>query len=380
MSHYWCLHLDCITSEESFSSANALQAHQHACHSICITMEDLPVVDLSTFLNGKQKNKECETVVELLNKYGLLVLRDPRVFQNDQDAFLDMMEEYFGQEMARKEKDIRKEYHYQIGATPNGVEQARNHCSRIKALDDDQKPTTLCPPEVDPKWRFFWRMGKQPEKTEFPALNAAPVLPAHFPQWEGVMDKWGGLMLSALETVAEMMALGCDLPRDTFTSLMNHGPHLLAPTGSDFNRWGAKGTVMANYHYDLNFLTIHGRSRFPGLFVWTREGQKLEVKVPPGCLLIQAGKQAEYLTGGHLLAGYHEVVVSDRTVAAIESAKESGKSLWRVSSTLFGHIASDQVLAPLPKFSNPESRAKYPSTKAGKQVGEEIAAIKLAVQ
>lgn len=69
------------------------------------------------------------------------------------------------------------------------------------------------------------------------------------------------------------------------------GPHLLAPTGSNLRRHGQVGTVFAGYHYDLNFLTIHGRSRFPGLSIWLRNGQKMEVKVPVGCLLIQTGKQ-----------------------------------------------------------------------------------------
>jgi len=41
------------------------------------------------------------------------------------------------------------------------------------------------------------------------------------------------------------------------------------------------------WNTDLNFLTIHGRSRFPGLYVWTREGKKILVKVPPKCLLLQ---------------------------------------------------------------------------------------------
>lgn len=49
--------------------------------------------------------------------------------------------------------------------------------------------------------------------------------------------------------------------------------------------------MFAGYHYDLNFLTIHGRSRFPGLFIWLRDGRKVPVKVPAGCLLLQAGKQ-----------------------------------------------------------------------------------------
>lgn len=63
----------------------------------------------------------------------------------------------------------------------------------------------------------------------------------------------------------------------------------------------------AGYHYDLNFLTIHGKSRFPGLFVWLRDGKRVAVKIPAGCLFIQAGKQLEWLTGGYVKAGMHEV-------------------------------------------------------------------------
>jgi hypothetical protein len=85
--------------------------------------------------------------------------------------------------------------------------------------------------------------------------------------------------------------------RDAFTSRMHLGPHLLAPTGSDLARYNKPGTVFAGWHSDLNFLTIHGKSNFPGLSVWTREGKKMGVKVPDGCLLVQAGKQIEYLTG-----------------------------------------------------------------------------------
>ena len=84
-------------------------------------------------------------------------------------------------------------------------------------------------------------------------------------------------------------------------------PHLLAPTGSDFNKYGTNGTVLAGYHYDLNFLTIHGKSRFPGLYVWLRDGRRMPVKVPPGHLIVQAGKQIEYLTGGYIMCGFHEV-------------------------------------------------------------------------
>lgn len=52
----------------------------------------------------------------------------------------------------------------------------------------------------------------------------------------------------------------------------SQGPHLLAPTGSDLTgELACEGRVFAGWHYDLNFLTLHGRSRYPGLFV-VRQG------------------------------------------------------------------------------------------------------------
>jgi hypothetical protein len=38
-----------------------------------------------------------------------------------------------------------------------------------------------------------------------------------------------------------------------------------------------------------------------------------------------------------------QVVCTDATLAAVTAARQAGRSLWRVSSTVFGHIASDQV-------------------------------------
>jgi len=287
------------------------------------------------------------------------------------------MEKYYEQPDHVKAKDIRKELYYQVGVTPTQIEKARSHCDKFAKFDESEKPITECPPEKDPKCRFFWRMGKKPEKTEFKQLNADPVIPESFPEWPKVMNTWGSLILGAIETVAAMAAIGFKLEPNTFTKLLECGPHLLGPTGSDLDKFGKLNTVFASYHYDLNFLTIHGRSRFPGLFVWTRQGKKMLVRVPKQCLLLQAGKQFEWLTGGYVLAGFHEVVVSEATVKAMDEARKAGRSLWRVSSTLFGHIASDNVLEPLGQFATKDALAQYPPTKAGKQVQDELDAIKL---
>lgn len=41
--------------------------------------------------------------------------------------------------------------------------------------------------------------------------------------------------------------------------------------------------------------------------------------------LQQAGKQLEYLTGGHVLAGFHEVVVTEPTQEVISKKKAEGE-------------------------------------------------------
>lgn len=73
----------------------------------------------------------------------------------------------------------------------------------------------------------------------------------------------------------------------------------------------------------------------------------------------------------------HEVVVSKRTLDAIELARQKNHSLWRVSSTLFSHIASDATLKPLGGFAETPEAVKYPPILAGEFVEQELSAINL---
>lgn len=113
-----------------------------------------------------------------------------------------------------------------------------------------------------------------------------------------------------------MVSIGLGLPSETFRDAGKYGPHILAPTASDLVKYGQKDQILAGFHTDLNFLTIHGKSRYPGLHIWARNtGKRIPVKLPEGSyLLVQAGKQLEHITGGLIKAGYHEVVVNDKTI------------------------------------------------------------------
>ncbi|KAJ2931847.1 hypothetical protein H1R20_g5248, partial [Candolleomyces eurysporus] len=334
--------------------------------------KDLPIIDLDLYRTQPQDSlavlTECVKAAEALITYGALVLHDSRVSEDDNASFLDLIEDYFAQPEEQLKKDERPELSYQVGVTLENTEKPKcavdEPCLRvIERLAPSERPLDIYGHHPDPKCRFFWKMSeKPPYETEFPGLNAPNVVPEDpslKERWTPTMQKWGIAMKSAVADLTEMVALGLGLPAETFRKAGQYGPHLLAPTASDLVKYGKKDTILAGFHTDLNFLTIHGRSRYPGLNIWARNtGSRIPVKIPPGNnLLVQAGKQLEYITGGLIRAGFHEVVVNEQTLATIERRKTEfpDRPLIRISSTLFWHLSSDEVLAPIPSL---EARAR----------------------
>lgn len=63
---------------------------------------------------------------------------------------------------------------------------------------------------------------------------------------------------------------------------------------------------------------------------------------------MQAGKTFEHITGGYVLAGFHEVIYTEATKAAYLAAKEADRSFWRVSSTMFTHMRYNVDCSPMP--------------------------------
>lgn len=343
--------------------------------------EAIEQVDISAFVAGRDDVESCKRIASSLREFGAVLVRDPRVGAGDSARFLDMMERYFARPREEKLKDARPELFYQVGATPNGVERPRDNSRIADTLGPSDRPVSNPSARLkDPKWRFFWRCGERPATTNFPELNAPQVVPDAFKdEWAQTMDNWGGKLVNTVLLTSEMLALGLGLPRTAIREKLELGPHLLAPTGSDMDLFADKvGTTIAGYHYDLNILTIHGRARYPGLFVWTRTGKRIPVVVPEGYLLIQSGIQLEHLTAGEIRRGMHEVVVSEETSEAARKAKETGGSMWRVSSTLFAHVRSDASLAPLGHFTGNADPKIYPDIPAGVQVADELKALELA--
>jgi hypothetical protein len=62
------------------------------------TFDDVPIIDVAAFLNkGPNDNweDECKKVADCLHRFGILIWRDPRVNEQDNEDYLDLMEQYF---------------------------------------------------------------------------------------------------------------------------------------------------------------------------------------------------------------------------------------------------------------------------------------------
>ena len=135
------------------------------------TIDDVPIIDMNEYFNGDPSSPEtqalCTSVIDSFHKYGILIIKDPRVNDQDNSDYIDLMEKYFesrGQKLYSGEKldDAKPEYHYQVGVCPEKQEIARDHAKRMRQYTEENKPVSPLVPVFDAKWRFMWKIGERP--------------------------------------------------------------------------------------------------------------------------------------------------------------------------------------------------------------------------
>ena len=97
------------------------------------------VVSLSPFLSDSssaESREACASVARSLKETGIVILQDPRISKEDNEDFLDLLEDYFAQDDAAKQPDERPQLHYQVGTTPANVE--------IPICTSDEECLPLC--------------------------------------------------------------------------------------------------------------------------------------------------------------------------------------------------------------------------------------------
>jgi hypothetical protein len=168
--------------------------------------------------------------------------------------------------------------------------------------------------------------------------------------------------------------------------------------------------VQAALHQDIDVFAIHARGTHSGLFVYAETGERLQVRIPAGCFLVQAGRQlylkmrsmerSGEISTRPIKAGWHEVVVTPDALEKCSEALqeidgilanrrlEDGEKLklikplyrhcLRISGTFFYHFGDD---APLIYALDPGIKEEgiFPErTKTTEYIGLELGFINLA--
>lgn len=74
--------------------------------------------------------------------------------------------------------DFYEQLSYQIGATPQNTERARDNSAFAASILEEHRPKTPFPPPFDAKWRYLWNMGDPSEG------NPANRPPADIPDFK----------------------------------------------------------------------------------------------------------------------------------------------------------------------------------------------------
>lgn len=312
-------------------------------------METIEIIDLDNYTKG--------TILKSLHETGIIIVKVPPETTKINNDFINLMERYSELPVEVRKKHVRKESHYQVGLTPSFTEMPRDNCDIVMTLG------AIKPKKRDPKMRWFHRTTPIEEHTEFSDTTGTNIIPDEFPEWSERFNNLGDVFMQVLRNVNDHLSLelGTDL-----NDLIHNGNHLIAPTLMPLeNIIGTDDKIVAGAHFDISYMSAHGKGKYPGLTIWTRNGTRIRVKVPDGCILIQAGRQLQYITNGYILAGFHEVTIGPDTEQCYYEALKNGTSTTRVSSTFFAHINSDKVMSVLPQFYTEGCEKTYPPVKEG---------------
>ncbi len=325
-------------------------------------MDAIPCIDLTTFRcspGSPKAKRDCAFVAKVLGEVGVIRIRDPNRSQQDADCLRERTVDLFRQPEEVKQQYDRPEFGRNGGWTPPFTEGPNEELAARARMRPGHEAEPLR--GKDPKERWMIPIGPAPLQTNYPEYNQKiAVYPPSFEDWFESACRWSNRVLHTVFTIIEMAMVGFGEPdRCIITRDMCFGPHFFAPTGTNLLLHGKPGTVFAGLHNDMGIASIHEQANAPGLRVWTRNFERVDVAMQPGELLLQAGSQLQICTGGRILAGLHEGVSNHGMQPLIQAEQEKGLVPWRVSRTLFTHIGSDKMLGPRGIFNTPEARKMY---------------------
>lgn len=130
--------------------------------------------------------------------------------------FLDLMERYYATRSYQFDKGLRDidviKSDMPRGLKHSFLEKFNTYKDDKSILKEPHLSMTPDNPEADPTWRYHWINGMKDN-----------AVPQDFKEFEQVMNTWGKSLKNCGVIVAEMAAIGLNLDKDVFSSMINNG-------------------------------------------------------------------------------------------------------------------------------------------------------------
>lgn len=255
----------------------------------------IPVVSLAEWRRPTADRREfAANVVRACHEVGFLLLVDHGIDQDYLDRHLVNMRSFFALPADTKALvDKRRSPHFR-GWERVGAELTANRVDYREQLD----LSTENPP---------YPVGVLPAYLRLDGPNQ--WLPdATLPGFHAAVDDFMARMGSLAGELMAVLAVGLELPEDTFGRVFGERPLSFAklisypPTPA--------GEAGVNGHHDAGFLTILIQHDVGGLQVLNPEDEWIDVPPTPGAFVINLGEMLQSMTGNYLVATTHRVIAT----------------------------------------------------------------------
>ena len=246
--------------------------------------QNIPWIDMNAFVDGTPEKKH-ETAMEFgkaLEKFGFVAVTNIGIDQRIVDKAYTLAEDYFALPVDVKMKNFSGDGHR--GYIPYGVEHAKNN-----PLSDLKE---------------FYQMVA----ADHPQALWPDELPAY---QEAVIDLYNQSEQCVKRCLqATAIYLGYEDQENILADLIGHGNSVMRiayyPLLEDVDY--PEGALRAAEHEDIDIMTVIPRMTEPGLQVLLNNGVWIDVEIPEGAAVINAGDTLSRLTNLIIPSTTHRVV------------------------------------------------------------------------
>lgn len=273
----------------------------------------IPVIDMNDFYSPSRHQIFIKELSAALSSVGFVAVVNSNVDVKVLDAAYAAAKEFYSLPHAEKLKVWNPKLNGQRGYILSETAKGKN----AKDFKEFYHIAREYPPEI--LEQYGYQPNLWPDKTNFKKSMLQLI---------AELDKYSYVIEQAI-------AESINQPRDFFNNMTKHGGFLLRPIHYPANP--PENTIWAAAHTDIDLFTILPRATAEGLQLKNAQGEWVDVVVPDGALIINAGDMLQNITNGVYKSAVHRVVNKD-------PSKE------RYSIVAFIHVRPNDVMSPLPQF------------------------------